>query len=440
MAANINVYSKELLNSVNSSKNIKAIWQGLFLDEYVDSANFKKLFYCDDVIITTDSQGKQIIIGLIELNGVNASMRDPKRLSNLRLVKNAKEYIALNDSGLNTYAKIETALVGEHAYPNYIKVKHIVKSAFYSPTREYGVFITIKQPDGTIVAQDIEYRIRSIVASKETYIVEQIIENGITQAGYVKGNTLLITPFTINDEGEKRIDTLPEITLKSQLQKIVVQKVDSMQQKPTTDQQIIYMDGDEYIKMLNLYESGIAGLNMIYPYSDPDMENKLEAGKYLLVSFTKIGVYKAGQLGAYTGEEAIINVTLDGVTNWTEGQWAVTSPTTKIQIYPTYETSLGFGTRLWSYTLKIDNRSFSDAVTNLRIQIWAYKGAERYRLIHTHDISSVAGSETYNEYVDTSIEAWINTDSGIDKLTIEGNITGVRFDVFTPIYIMKPLD
>lgn len=156
MAATADKYSHETLNDKDTTsgqtttKNIYAL-QPLALEEYSSDANFKAVFFVNDVWHKKDSEGKEVVMGLLEIEPTYETYKlhqdgsetgKHSRLGKLRMNKNGTDYIVLNDGGLNTKALIRFATGSPNQiYTNYVKVICYLRSAYYLRTERFKVRI-----------------------------------------------------------------------------------------------------------------------------------------------------------------------------------------------------------------------------------------------------------------------------------------------------------
>lgn len=165
MAATKDKYSKNTLNDQNTTMagvttpQIYALMP-LALTEYLvasdlgipysqmtdaqkrDDTGFRQKFHCDAVWHKTDSQGKEVVLGLVLADGSsdNAKHHATKRRGKLGITMSGVNYNVLNDGGLNTKPEAAfSALQNFKAYTNYIKVLCNLTSAYYLRTEYFQI-------------------------------------------------------------------------------------------------------------------------------------------------------------------------------------------------------------------------------------------------------------------------------------------------------------
>lgn len=280
MAATADKYSHETLNDKDTTsgqtttKNIYAL-QPLALEEYVNDATFKKVFWCHDVWHKKDGEDNEVAIGLLktsvsqaegfpaticsELHGGCSSTAaiaasDPhNRKGKLHLVKGGADYIVLNDGGLNTKPWADTCSPGLDPstglpLPTVINASDLgltfamnYLNAWYLNTTIIQVEVQVCNQAGTTAVSSRTFTVPGITTTKkydeysydgDPYIVT--IESVNSYGDFVKNAYFKLRLLATNDEGTYTSPWSSVFQVGDHPAVWPVYKINSLNQDPTT--------------------------------------------------------------------------------------------------------------------------------------------------------------------------------------------------------------
>lgn len=220
MAATANVYSKDTLNDQNNGNDQQVyVYQPLALQEYNSDANFCANFFVQKVWHKTDSEDKECAIGLLEDNSSYSlyQMHASSRIGKLRLkLKDNnvwKNYIVLNDGGLNTKAHCYFAGSGHDAYVNYLKVTCCLRTAYYANNNSFTISISNLDHPSYEYSFPLISPIEGNIFPKKYSTLGYIAELRGANLGEV-GDRIQLTISSSNEEGEYTCSDTITLTLK----------------------------------------------------------------------------------------------------------------------------------------------------------------------------------------------------------------------------------
>lgn len=360
MAAGSNVYSSEK-DTIQQDGALYDLFYAKELSAYGSVENVKALFYLDYVFQSVVA-GENVFVGGVKEFSSNYYYHKNTRMSVFGLHAEGTNYILLNDAGLNTFPAISMR-EGRYQYANYMEFVLSIRSAYYSPTTRCGFRISI---DGSAFG---ERTIGGIVPSNgSVYNANYVVEN-IAQRLNQK---IEIQPFAINDEGEKVGDMITFYT-DDYIHRQLATKIPSLYTNPATGGTTSnFFLTQESLKNMG-HVGNISGMYDVLVFVDPAMTQKIPDGLYHIMYAPLEGeVYTRNDLGAYTGNKAVVECYNGRVQRWNEGYW--TTPVVK-NIYIDIMASKvdEWDDFTYNYTIHINNRT-NNATGDLLVNIVTYTG------------------------------------------------------------------
>lgn len=207
-------YSKQcmMLSTLvsGSVQNKVAGLYALALSAYSADADFKSLFFCDDLVSWVDAENKPVVVGLCAANSDNYNHHASGRLSYLRVTRGGNDYFVMNDAGLNTmpHAYFPSNAIKAH-YCNYIKVLCNVLGAYYIGGNSFQVHI---YKNGTWVHSQY------VMINGSTTVAAQYSGNNLPVlfeeiSGLAEGDEITLVIAATNAEGTYTQPTMLTTTL-----------------------------------------------------------------------------------------------------------------------------------------------------------------------------------------------------------------------------------
>jgi len=283
------------------------------------AADIKALFYLDAIVEVqiTDDAGAVIgtgFIGLVVVNGVNYPYHAAGRRfkGSLPVFDDADalitDYIALNDGGLNTLAKIAINSIPKK-FANRIRINITALSSFYEASSTFGV--EYKLTTGSIYTEFTWPE--DPITAKESLITQIVL-----YTPFARFDIINIRPFINNPEGRKYGD-VETITLEDLIYDIYT-SLRSSACVATTDARVVYLKGAAF----NAIQNGTITTNGqrlgFFAYKNEDFSIPADDGFYLdfnATDATKIyQINLSGEIISYTicaappAPTVYINITL----------------------------------------------------------------------------------------------------------------------------------
>jgi hypothetical protein len=359
MAANSSVYSSNTIQAYNNSKDEILTLLPLNLAEY--NGNMKSLFFLDEVKTLKDKNGRDVFIGLVkEQDDVNMypnkEMRNPNRLGKGRLLYkdsqgNITNYIICNDGGLNTYGRAYINEVADNQPCNRVYVTMTGRSAYHSASGRCGVRYVLRNTSLQEVGSG-EWPLFTSLPAKEQMTDTFYIEDIDARAGH----QMELTPYIINDEGEKSYFT-HTVTLKEGVYSLEARPITAHNVRPESAFQRVYMNSEAWVYMGTLVrnELGIRFPKPVVMYADEKMTTPIAAGLWQVRYNSYNGgasvpdapplapgfEYTENSLALYTGDKAVVSVDADGIpTQFVIGTWSDVD----MSLYGSYKIVVDFAT------------------------------------------------------------------------------------------------
>lgn len=366
MAAESNVYSSRKLIAEKDKVRYNILY-AKELKEYQSLLNIKSIFFLD-YLFRQKIEGEDVFIGGVEYNSDNYYIRKPSRASKLRVsapisATIRKNYILLNDAGLNTMAYIMVSVQSQRPYANYTKFYFYVRSAYYSVTTKFGFRYRV---DGgywyNYAHQEAPVRAAGIYNSID-------VVQGIA---YERGKRVEIQPYAENDEGERTFSIFSYVT-DDYIHFQLATKIDSLADNPNDNPATNFFLTETSLKNMGRVTQ-IAGAYDIMVYSDPDMTVPIEDGLYHIMYAPIEGeIYHDNQLGAYTGNKAVVESIGGRIQRWLEGYWIIPTPPADIYIGVTAEIqNAELESNYFKYIISITN-NMTNGTGNLLVEVWTYR-------------------------------------------------------------------
>lgn len=199
MAATNDKYSANVLMEHKNGQNNKLALLPLALQEYQNDSKFRELFKVDAVKHRTDSNNKQLAIGLLKSNNSpNRVYHADARIGKIHIYEGGEDYILLNDGGLNTMADCSFPMDAVRArYANFIKLAINAISAYYADTAK--VTITLYKNNIYLYSWDVVFNGGTLLPARQsvTNYPTHIRDLG----GVEEGDTLKAVISATNEEG-----------------------------------------------------------------------------------------------------------------------------------------------------------------------------------------------------------------------------------------------
>ena len=366
MAVGSNVYSSRKLIAEKDKVRYNILY-AKELKEYQSLVNIKSIFFLD-YLFRQKVEGEDVFIGGVEYNSDNYYLRKPSRASKLRVsvpVSDTvrKNYILLNDAGLNTMAYIMVSVQSQRPYANYTKFYFYVKSAYYSTTTKFGFRYRV---DGgywySYAHPEAPVRAGGIYNSVD-------VVQGIA---YQRGQRVEIQPYTENEEGERTFSIFSYVT-DEYIHFQSATKIDSLSDNPNDNPATNFFLTSSSLKNLGRVTQ-IAGVYDVMVYSDPDMTVPIEDGLYHITYSPIEGeTYRDDQLGAYTGNKAVVEAVRGRIQRWLEGYWIIPTPPADIYIGVTAEIqNAELESSYFKYIISLTN-NMTNSTGNMLVEVWTYR-------------------------------------------------------------------
>lgn len=265
MAATADKYSKDVVKHYDNGANHAVLFKPLALTEYTSDALFRQKFFVDKVIHETDSEGKDVAIGVVNpSSSINTLMHAAKRIGRHRPTAQATlgegafiNWIPLNDGGLNTkpFAEFSGNIIA--AFTNYVKILCNLRSAYYARTEYFQ--ITMYRTRSGVTTELYSFRLNVGTDANPTTILAA--KGSLTQfvakyrgdiGGLQEGDTLTLEISANNEECDDSSEPdfinpiTKSATVKGAMNFIQVYKHDS---QPTSS--TVPTDGTPYAMLIS---------------------------------------------------------------------------------------------------------------------------------------------------------------------------------------------
>lgn len=198
MAAGTNAYSANRIRTVHDGSDDILALLALALSAYGDEETLKRLFYLDWVDYMPDKNGRTCFVGGTVPGSKNEAMHAvARRGAGMWMRKNQDGSISnkrwFNDAGLNTLPFMTFSVTLN--YENYYRFSVNVKSAYYSLTTSWGVYLK-NNTNGQEYYMQLS---TAIVNANATYSGTVTYDKKIQ--GFNSGDSVTIKPYAVNEEG-----------------------------------------------------------------------------------------------------------------------------------------------------------------------------------------------------------------------------------------------
>lgn len=221
--------------------NLTLFLQPLALSEYVSDGDFEAAFFCHNVWRKKDSEGKNVVIGMLDTrsgisNSYYCDLHSNARKGRIEIVRNGISYRVLNDGGLNTKAFADTPTI-DFCAVNLVIFHFAYRNAYWENTSNATATIEMwhngsKTNERTKSLVDMpKVRGTNSEADGACYILDQDTMNSLSPS---VGDTIKIKITTTNGEGEYSTGGYGSAVATARVEIIDVWKVNAVSDNPST--------------------------------------------------------------------------------------------------------------------------------------------------------------------------------------------------------------